>query len=367
MTGVTRAGAHSGRDLHRLLEALFEGETSAALFTVLRNDELLPDDLSGVDLDVCRMPGASLEEILRHITATARSVGWGTVCVSRRPHMIGFSLVSLEDGVQNQAVHLDVFDGISFWGMPLISPELLASESGVHRGVRQLSNRGRVLATAVHHLAWVGGFHKTKYRQEVAELLANPAERRWFLDRVRESLGTRIAADLENPAAFDALTSHPPRRRFKTLLMVLGTCVKQRPLSSLKAMANYFLGQIPSALHPPGCVGSPGDFVAGAPGRGLSLELACRLSPFGFGAKSVWAGPAAAMTLNGAGYERWLRTMWSRWTPLRWLAPSLFLWLQAKRNRVVVLDRLPLGIRLLRARSRRPTWIADPTAPVPGD
>jgi hypothetical protein len=71
-------------------------------------------------------------------------------------------------------------------------------------------------------------------------------------------------------------------------------------------------------------------------------------------------------SLNGPKHQQCVESLWRSATILRWVAPSLFLWLQAKRNRVVVLERLPLALRGLR-RLSPPAWlcVADDAAHRP--
>src|SRR5207247_7402703 len=124
--------------------------------------------VSGTDLDVSVRPGCSAGEVVEFLCRRGSTLGWKPVCVSRRPHMTGFSLVKPDAGSSTSAIHFDIFEGITYLCLPLLRPEALDAESIVRGGVRQLSERGRVLATTVHHLAWNGALLKEKYRAELA-------------------------------------------------------------------------------------------------------------------------------------------------------------------------------------------------------
>jgi hypothetical protein len=344
--------------LQRLLRCILEDGVAASRFVVLRNGELLPDAISGTDLDVATLPGTRVEEVVELIAQRGKAAGWHRVCVSRRPHMTGFALASCADLPRAHAIHFDVFENISFLCLPLISSEVLCSESFTRAGVRQLSGRGRALATTVHHIAWSGRLQKEKYRAEVEAVLATPQDRDWFLGHVDQALGPWVTAELRGLVDVSGLGKAALRRRWAVARGLWVRWVAPRPLLACRRVARYVVGQLESLVHPPGIVGCPGDVVPGVPGARLGPELACKIAPHGFAADTVRGPLRQTRTLNGPRYEASLAVFWRRWTLVRWLLPSLFLWVQAKRNRVVVIRRLPFGLRVLRGTRWRPDWLA---------
>jgi O-antigen/teichoic acid export membrane protein len=347
-------------DIRELLRRIFEGGEAAGLFTVLRNGEQLPEAMTGTDLDVSVRPGCSVGEVVEFLCRRGRALGWMPVGVSRRPHMTGFSLVKADGGASASAIHFDIFEGITYLGLPLLQPEALDTESIVRGEVRQLSERGRVLATTVHHLAWNGALLKEKYRAELATVLARTGDREWLLGTVDGALGTPVSRELGKPQGLAGLGSGATGLRRRVWLGLASRWFFPRPRLSLRSLATYLVGQLQSLRHPPGLIGSPGDPIPGLPGTPLTLQLACRISPHAAGATHVRTPSAMVRTLNGPRYERSTARLWRAWTPLRWLLPSLFLYLQAKRNRIVVLDRLPFAIRWLRTRADPPGWLTTP-------
>jgi hypothetical protein len=341
----------------RLLAAIFADARAAELFTVLRNGERLPHALAGRDLDVSTTPGHVPADVCAFLTERGRAAGWTAACISPRPHMTAFSLVTpAADGAEPDAIHFDVFAGITFACIPLVPPAILAGESVVRDGVRMLGVRGRVLATLAHHLAWNGGLTKPKYRAELRGVLEIPADRAWLLARLRDLFGVEIAHEACDP---DRLGDDLDRRRRAVRMALLARNARAAPFETARAIARYSFGQLPSFARPPGLVARSGELLAdgGAP---VDLSLACRIAPHGFAIDDV-RSRAGARTRNGERYERTLARTWKRATLVRWLAPSLFLWYQAKRGRVVVVERLPLGLRLLR-RFARPAWLGRPVA-----
>ena len=369
VNGETRRGAEAPppphpsesvgqAELRRLLRCLFEDGLAASRFVVLRNGESLPDALSGTDLDVATLPGCPPSEVVELIARRGRSAGWELVCVSRRPHMTGFALAYCAGPGPPQAIHFDVFDGITFLGLPLVSCDVLQSESFVHCGVRQLSGRGRALATTVHHLAWNGRLQKEKYRTELDAVLAAPADREWLLRHVDRALGPWVAAELGGLVDPSRLGRATLLRRWGIARGIWVRWVAPQSVLTCRRMVRYVAGQLDSLLHPPGIVGCPGNRIPGVAGARLSAELACRIAPHGFAADSVRGSVCQTKTLNGPRYEASLAVLWKRWTLLRWLLPSLFLWVQAKRNRVAVVGRLPVGLRILRRTRWGAGWVA---------
>jgi hypothetical protein len=334
-----------------LLWAVFGRRKAAALFTVLRNDDALPEALSGNDLDLTVTRTGGVAEVVDYIQECACELGWAPVCVSRRAHMTAFSLVDLAATEAADALHIDVFDGLRALGVPLLTAEELTAESVVDTsGVRRLTERGRALATLVHHLANSGGLTKDKYVWEVADVLRRPDGRKWLLAETERVLGPRIASALQAREGRSALR----RCSVARLLWVRVRAFSRAPAAAARAMRDYLAGQLPSLLAPPGLVGRPGSPADVLRGAALTPELACRIAPVSFLARTVRA--REARTLNSAKHQRYVAGVWRRWTLARWLAPSLFLWLQAKRSRVVLVDRLPLVLRALR-RLRSPAWL----------
>jgi hypothetical protein len=356
VTGTAPDAASS--TLENLLNRIFSGPAQQ-YFIVLRNDETLPLRLAGTDLDVCVCPGRKPRDVFEYLSAAAGDLGWLTIGVSARPHMLGFSLVR-PDVDHLQAVHFDVFNGLSYLGIELCSSSTLAAESSVTNGVRHLGRRGRALATLMHHVAWNGYLSKEKYRSELAEVLADPADVFWMRQRLSEAFGRRTADRLLSPAS--RLDHATLANRVDIAWAVFSTAGRGHPARPAGQLLRYWSGQWSSLRSPPGLVGLEGDSVPAAPGLILSEELACIVAPHGCAARTARSRPRDVHTLNGERYRRTLSRAWARWTLIRWLVPSFFLRYQAKRNRIVVLrQRLPVGMRLLR-RFGDPTWIAVPSA-----
>ena len=339
---LAKHDASSGHTVSCLLRAIFGPEEAQKLFVVLRNGELLPDGMAGTDLDVSVLPGRTLEEVTAYLQQRAATVGWEAVCISARPHMVGVSLLDCTDECSASGVHFDIFNGITLLCIPLVRSELLLTESAVRKGVRELSTRARALATVVHHVAWSGGLGKEKYARELELVLADPHDRTWVLAEIRRAFGGKISAELEFGGSPCSLGSGKRRRR--ALFGVIRESARRSVPDTMRAVIRYYSGQVGSMLSPPGLVGARGGRIGSAPGRPLNVELACSLSPHGFAAKHVRGPVSQVQTLNGPRYAASLATMWRRWRFVRWLAPSAFLWVQAKRGRVVVLDRLPASL-----------------------
>lgn len=339
----------------QLLSRIFAGPAES-YFIVLRNDEMLPLRLSGTDLDVCVCPGKKPLEVLDYLSETGRDLGWFAVGVSERPHMTGFALV-WSDGNHTEAIHFDVFDGISYLGVELCSSGTLASESSVSNGVRRLNRRAKSLATLVHHIAWSGYLGKEKYREELAEVLGDPTDALWMFQRVSEACGPWTAQWLLSPTRQLDHATLPSRLKFAVGVFTTASRGRSKPL---RGVLRYWCSQWASMRSPPGLVGLYGESFPSAPNLVLSEELACALAPHGCVARTARSLPRDVHTLNGERYRRTISRAWARWTLVRWLVPSVFLRYQAKRNRIVVLrDRLPLGMRLLR-RVAAPGWVAVP-------
>jgi hypothetical protein len=109
-------------------------------------------------------------------------------------------------------------------------------------------------------------------------------------------------------------------------------------------------------VRPAGIVGRRGELIRGV-GLPLTDTLACGVAPLAMLATTVRSHDVRSE--NSAKHRDYVAGIWSRGTLLRLILPSLFLWLQAKRGRIVVLDQLPLGIRITRAIAR-PAWITMP-------
>lgn len=324
-------------------------------FMVLRNDEALPDGLSGTDLDVCVCPGRRPAEVVGYLVDAASSVGWSAVTISRRPHMVGFGLVR-EGENGPDAIHFDVFNGISYLGIPLCEPSTLYRESTVRDGVRVLSARAKALTTVTHHLAWNGYLSKQKYRDELAAVLGSDGE--WLRSQLAEVFGSALTERICSRHGIEELATASVTSRLRiSSALARRSFARWGVTEVVRRILGYWGGQLGSFRSPPGIVGLAGDQIRHLPLLALSPQLACGVSPHGCWAPSPRCHPSAVRTLNGPRYQRTTSRAWRRWTLLRWTLPSFFLFYQAKRNRVVVLSaRLPLGLRLLR-RVGRPAWI----------
>lgn len=356
MTAVAKASAERAALLHRI----FDGPAES-LFMVLRNDEQLPAALSGTDLDVCVCPDTSPEETLAYLVAAGKELGWSAVTVSRRPHMIGFSLVR-QACEQADAVHFDVFNGITYLGLPLCGPATLFAESSVDNGVRRLSPRAKALATVAHHLAWNGYLSKEKYRTEFTEISRMPTDRAWLRSCLIDMFGAPTADALLSPSGLSRLARPTLSGRISIAAALTRRSAAKGIALSSRQVVGYWRAQFSSLRSPPGLVGRVGDALPDVPELRLTSELACAISPHGCTAPSVRCRSSRVRTLNGPRYQGTTSRTWARWALLRWTMPSLFLLYQVKRNRVIVLSsRLPLGLRVLRHRAKR-QWIGIPTA-----
>lgn len=348
---------HEGRAA--LLREIFKGDDAAERFIVLRNGEALPERMVGTDLDVCIMPGRSLGEVAEFLIERGRSAGWAPVSVSRRSHMIGLSLVPLDEAAD--AVHFDVFGGITYLGLPMLRAETCAAESIVRHGVRSLNRRGQALATTVHHLAWNGYLSKEKYRAELAEVMSDPSSMLWMRESLAAAFGSRTLHAIDVAIAAGTLGRATARMRRAVRADLVARRALRRPATTMLQIVGYLAGQGESFRNPPGLIGTRGDSLPAAPRHRLTTELAGRIAPHGFGARSVRAGIGDVHTANGERYRHTLVRTWRRSTLLRWFLPSVFLYLQAKRGRTVVLERMPVALRALQ-RWSRPSWLAAPRA-----
>lgn len=347
------------------LRVLFQDPRTQNTLIVIRNGEDLPENLVGTDLDVVPAEGASMASVVGYLKHVGENIGWACVCISGRPHVTGLALLGPgKDGPE--AVHFDVFKGITWLGVELISPALLQHESVVTRGVRQLSRRARVLATLVHHVGWSGGLTKTKYIDELRNLKADAAEAAWLQATLTTMLGPTVVKSLLDTDASLALGGKRGAWRCRYLLPVLLRRLGAQPLQTARALARYVTGHWPSLVHPPGIVGRRGAVLPGsAQGLLLDLRIASQVSPHAIGAPSARCSTRSLHILNGPIYATNAAGLWRRWTIVRWAAPTLFLWLQAKRNHAIVLDRLPLGARMLAA-TVKPGWLATEQGPREG-
>lgn len=341
-----------------VLGAIFRGDAAGRLFIVLRNGEDLPERQSGNDIDVTLRPGVSLETVVTFISARAREVEWVPLCVSRRRRTTGFSIVDARTESTGAAIHFDVFDGISAFGIPLIPTTLLAAESVVRQNVGQLNARGRALATIAHHVGCSGALTKDKYVSELAAVLGRPADRAWLVENAKRMLGARVASELQVGVATDG--QHPLRKRSRVRqLASLWTAARRAPDGTsvvVRGISSYLAAQLPSLVQPPGLVGCRGERIRELPQLMLTGTLACRVAPLAMIADNVRSRANAVRTENSDKHRRCIADIWSAGVVLRWTVPSLFLWLQAKQGRVVVLRHLPLGLRLLR-RVASPRWL----------
>jgi hypothetical protein len=355
---MTASAQVSSQPRAALLRGIFDGNAEQ-YFVVLRNDERLPGELTGTDLDVCVSPQRTPEEVMSYLVTVGSRLGWSAAAVSRRPHMIGFTLVRAgEDEVD--AIHFDVFNGITYLGLPLCDPATLHAESRVRDGVRLLSPRGKSIATVVHHLAWNGYLSKEKYRSEFAQLLRDPVDGPWMRARLGEVFGIGIARALCSPEGLTRLERSTVNARLQLSAALFRQAARKGLTYPARRLGSYWLGQCSSFRIPPGVVGREGDGLKNLDGMRLTPEIACGVTPHGCWAPSARCHASAVRTLNGPRYQRTTTRAWARWTFLRWTLPSLFLLYQAKRGRIVVLtNRLPLGLRLLR-RAGHPAWIGIP-------
>jgi hypothetical protein len=270
--------------------------------------------------------------------------------------MVGLSLM-YPDG-EAVALHFDIFDGITFLSIPLLSVNELYDESFAAAGIRQLSNRARAAATVIHHMAWSGMLRKQKYVDDLTAVLALPTDRKWFEEKATRAFGPRLGGLLADPTYVQTLTTSSSRRRLRYFGATIYHGIRMTPVATMAHMAAYTLGQAESLVRPPGVVGCPGDPFPGLEGTSLSLSLACAISPHALRAPTVRSPSRCVTTLNGARYESSIRHMWLAAAPLRWLLPSVFLWLNAKRGRVVLVDRLPRSLELLRRLGGGKRWLA---------
>ena len=341
-----------------VLGAIFRGDAAGRLFIVLRNGEELPERQSGNDIDVSVRPGVSLETVVTFILARASEVAWVPLCISRRRRTTGFSIVDARHDSLGAAIHFDVFDGISAYGIPLIPTTLLAAESVVRQNVRQLNARGRSLATVAHHVGCSGALTKDKYVAELAPVLARPADRAWLVENARRMLGVRVAGELQVGSATES--GHPLRKKSRVRqLASLWTAARRAPDGAsavIRGVISYLGAQLPSLVQPPGLVGCRGEPIRGLPQLTLTDTLASRVAPLAMIADNVRSPAGAVRTQNSDKHRRCIAAIWSAGAVLRWTVPSLFLWMQAKRGRVVVLRRLPVGLNLFR-RVARPRWL----------
>ncbi len=328
---------------------------------VLRNGALLPDGLQGTDLDLSVLPGNTMTEVADLLTRRAKAVGWERALLSIRKHMSALAFVDARAS-HGHAVHFDVFDGISAYGIRLASPHQLASLSDTRRGVTQLTAQGQVLVTVLHHLAWSGYLAKDRYRSELRQLIRHPGERRWLEEEIADRFGPRLTSRILKDASSDRLGYKALPRRLRVVAALASRAFIRDPVGTAAGILAYLTGQIQSVLRPPGVVGLRGDRIPSVPTQALDLRIACGMSPHAFFAPAARAPAHLCQTVNGPRYERSVRSSWARWLPVRWMAPSLYLWMNAKRGRVVVLDRLPYMLARLRESTVRPGWLALPPA-----
>lgn len=347
----------------RLFEAIFDGN-AARLFVVLRNGDRLPRYLDGTDLDVSTLPGVSLKDVYDHVVAAGRTVGWTPVCVSRLPHVIGMALIGRDANGQAHALHFDIFNAITYRNLVLCSKELLHAESLAVGNVRQLTERGRVLATVAHHMAWNGYLSKQKYRDELGALIADERDGAWLKARLVEAFNESVAGELMDPTQTAKLNEDFERRRRAADNAVFIRSFRESPVNFAKRLLPYAYSQLNAMLNPPGIVGAPGDAFPGDPDMELSLSLACEICPRAFACTRVQSPVGNEQTENGPRYEVILKRLWKRSSIWRTLFPSGFLWFQASRGRIAVVNELPALIRMLRKRANT-NWVARPNGVNP--
>ncbi len=337
-------------DLLRKLTCVSE----ASPLIALRNADGLPDRLDGTDLDVVCAPGVSLSEARSFLRRCASSTGWRLLGLSNRFHMAAATFV--HPGGKN-FLHIDVFRDLSVLGVPLISAEELYRDHLVVNGVRRLSPRMETLVTVVHRTLHGGTLNKRRYRDQLRFCLESE-DGEWCRERLADILGVRVAQRLEDVAVRDESQGEGWSRGNSTVSAVISRRLVRAPWSTLTRLARYGAGQVTSFLRPPGLVGEPGAAVPQMPGLRVDLGFASGLSIYALSAPTVRAAPTSLATMHPPRYLRMLRSRWKFWTPLRWILPSIFLWLHAKRSGVAIVDRLPGGLRLLRRAGLGRSWIA---------
>lgn len=323
-------------------------------FVVLRNADGLPQRLMGRDVDVSLMPGTTVKDAADRVVQAATKHGWQVVVDSRRHHMAG---VTLFHAGERGTLHFDLFKGITHLSNPLFSVEELWTEAEVVDDVRRLSKRMEVLATTVHRVVFGGTLNKAKYVDQLADLLREPEQRQWLEERVSGILDPVLARELTDLGSLEILTRKGGDRARRARRAFWRNRLSASPTRMLGNVTRYGAGQLGSVLHPPGVVGLEGDPFPGLADEVLTLELASALSAYGFQVGHVRADAAEIKTLNAPRFADMLRQRWKYWAPLRTVAPSLFLWLQAKRTGVVIVDRLPTLLRALRRSPMRPRWL----------
>ena len=279
------------------------------------------------------------------IAETAASNGWIPVSISRRPHMIAVAVVPAGT-TTSDAIHFDIFKGVAWFGIPLLSPEDLDAGSELVDGICRLTPGYRTLVTVLHHLSWSGTLAKEKYRADVRDMLDGP-RRQWLLDELRERHSPALARAVQEDLS--SLSSPNRARSWRLRVAFLVGRLRRSPLAAGSHVTRYALGQVASFLRPPGLVGRPDEPVAAWGGATLDVDLACRVAPMSIGAYHVRVPSTQISTHAHDRYRRELESQWAAFAPVRWVMPTLFLWLSAKRNRIVVLEHLPIGVRLLRA------------------
>ncbi|MDH3307197.1 MAG: hypothetical protein OEO77_06735 [Acidimicrobiia bacterium] len=317
---------------------------------VLRNAEELPAGFSGTDLDVSVLPGFRPPDVVEWIGAIAKDSGWRVVLTNARPHIAGLSIHHREADV---TLHFDVFDGVSVYGMVLMTPDELDVESVDQGGFRVLTARGETAVTVLHHLSWNGCLSKEKYRDAARAVLAS--DREWLVERMTGVWGPVAAGEILEAIESGSLGGGCRGRRRRLLRARLRTVGYG---AGGFRLGRYWLSQAESLLHPAGLVGVPGAPLPADPEIRLTAELACEVAPHSIIAPSVRSPVASISNLNGPRYEAAVRNTWRRWALLRWTAPSLFVWYLAKRGRVLVLDEPPWLVKQVARRGWLSDWVA---------
>jgi hypothetical protein len=344
--------------ISELLTILLDGHNTP--FVVLRNGEGLPHIVSGTDIDISTRPTTTLSEIVEYLREHGHANGWIPISVSQRPHTVGLALLRTTAPESPVAMHIDIFAGITVFGITLLSAGRLANETETRNNVVQLTNRGRQLATLVHHVAWNGGLSKEKYRDELLQFVTEPSNCSWLDRELVGIFGRAIARECSAPLSIGGLGKQMSWRRMRAVFAIFVLKGSSEPVATATQFIRYVLGHMRSILSPSGLIGHLGDRVPEDRRISLSLQLACQVCPHAFGAKDVRSSVDGLATLNGPRYEAHIRKVWHRWSLIRWFAPSIFLWVQAKRNRWVVVSRMPLLLRCLQRSRYRPHWIALP-------
>lgn len=345
-------GVAEATEVNALLRRLLSVEGGSP-FVALRDAESLPDTLSG-DLAVVCVPGTSLADARRFLRECGKAEEWRTIAINRRTRMMAVTVLHFRT---KALLRVDVVLDISVFGVPLLGPDLWLEESAVKNDIRRLSLRAETAVAVVQRVLHEGLLNKPKYLGQLRSGFASDDED-WLRSTFRTAFGGKLGAELGDSDAGGGLAQVGSGRRARAILGALGPRLLRHPGRTVGGVLAYGAGQVRSMLSPGGLVGTPDDTVPGLPGQPLDLEFASRLSVDSVRAPGVRAPASSLRTADEGRSTTKLANRWRFWTPLRWVSPSAFLWLQAKRFGVVIVDRLPVGLRLLRRLGVGRSWMA---------